>query len=165
MKFEKVTLSQFIEDTIKLMPWIDDDTIELAWNNLKLPQRATSGSAGYDFYAPYTIALADQSPLAVPTGIRALIDHGKFLMIVPRSGLGFKHGLSLSNTSGVIDEDYSYAANEGHIITKLYKRTEGILRIEQGERFVQGIFMPYCIIDDDTASTTRVGGMGSTGTN
>ena len=163
MKFEKVTLKQFTKDIKKHFPWLEDDAIEVMWKNIKLPSRATSGSAGYDFYSPVSFSLDNGGTVTVPTGIRVKIDDGYFLMCLPRSGLGFKYGLGLSNTLGVIDADYFNADNEGHIMAKVYCRPEHVLRIAEGDRFMQGIFVPYAITEDDVTSGKRVGGMGSTG--
>ena len=79
------------------------------------PKRATSGSAGYDFYAPCGISLKPGETVKVLTGIRARIDEGWVLTLYPRSGLGFRYRLQLNNTVGVIDSDYYGSDNEGHI--------------------------------------------------
>lgn len=166
MKFEKVTLKQFTKDIKKHFPWLEDDAIEVMWKNIKLPARATAGSAGYDFYSPVSFSLDNGDTVTVPTGIRASIDNGYFLMLVPRSGLGFKYGLALSNTIGVIDVDYFNADNEGHIMAKVYSDPKcGVLNVAEGDRFMQGIFVPYAVTNDDVTSGKRAGGMGSTGVN
>ncbi|MBR4224224.1 MAG: deoxyuridine 5'-triphosphate nucleotidohydrolase [Oscillospiraceae bacterium] len=129
-----------------------------------LPRRATSGSAGYDFFAPYDIDLAPMETAVVPTGIRCRIDEGWFLMIAPRSGLGCKYRLSLDNTVGIIDSDYYHSDNEGHIIIKMTNcTTEGkTIHIPAGTAFAQGIFLPYGITCDDDVTDMRNGGFGST---
>ena len=86
----------------------------------------------------------------------------KVLILVPRSGLGFKSGMALANTLGVIDHDYVYSDNEGHIMAKFvvgFKETH----VEQFERVMQGIFIDYYTTEDDDANATRNGGFGSTG--
>lgn len=164
MHFEKVSLKQFTKDVKAFYPWLEDDAIEVMWNNIKLPKRATAGSAGYDFYSPISCSMSQGVPTMIPTGIRVKIDEGYFLMCVPRSGLGFKYGFALSNSIAVIDQDYFFADNEGHIMAKVYCRPEHVLRISEGERFMQGIFLPYGVTDDDDTSEKRSGGFGSTGT-
>ncbi len=130
-----------------------------------LPKRSTAGSAGYDLYAPFSFELAPMQSITVPTGIRAKINEGWFLMIAPRSGLGTKFRLRLDNTVGIIDSDYYNADNEGHIMVKLtYESTQGkTLKISQGTAFAQGIFIPFGITEDDDAQGERHGGFGSTG--
>ena len=84
---------------------------ECAYEDIKLPARATRGSAGYDFYAPYDFTLAPGQWTKIPTGIRIVLDDDKFLLIAPRSGLGFKYRLQLDNTVGIIDSDYCRSDN------------------------------------------------------
>ena len=130
---------------------------------IPLPRRATAGSAGYDFTAPAeTVIPAGESAL-IPTGIRAEMEPGWVLVLFPRSSLGFKTGLRLSNTAGVIDSDYARAKNEGHIMVKLRNPSGSPVVIGRGERFCQGIFLPYGTAEEDGAFTEREGGFGSTG--
>lgn len=96
-----------------------DKEIQAIYQDIRLPQRATRGSAGYDFYAPMEIILAPGEGIKVPTGIRAEMDEGWVLTCYPRSGLGFKYRMQLDNTVGVIDSDYFYSDNEGHILAKI----------------------------------------------
>ncbi len=135
-----------------------------AYDSISLPTRATSGSAGYDFKAPFDFTLAPGETIKIPTGIRAKIDDGWVLMIYPRSGLGFKYRLQLNNTVGVIDSDYFGSDNEGHIMIKMTNCTnEGkTIEVSKGQGFAQGIFMAYGITTDDEATTVRNGGFGST---
>ena len=72
-------------------------------SSVPLPTRATSGSAGYDFFTPVPIELAPGETVTVPTGIRARIAEGWVLFVLPKSGLGFRYRLRLDNTVGVID--------------------------------------------------------------
>lgn len=170
MKFYKVSLEQFIIDYLKCNGYEDNynlsadenlskDIVDL-WESIKLPTRSTKGSAGYDFYAPYDILVSDNTPKLFPTGIRFECDEDKFLMCVPRSGLGFKYGVRILNTVGIIDQDYFYSDNEGHIMCKMIANT--YVDIPQGKAFMQGIILPYYKVDDDTQGV-RNGGFGSTG--
>ena len=128
-----------------------------------LPRRATTGSAGYDFFAPLAFRLAPGACLRIPTGVRARIDDGWVLMLFPRSGLGFKYRLQLNNTVGIVDADYFGARNEGHIFIKLTNAGDKPLSVEAGEAFAQGVFVPFGLTDDDDARGARTGGFGSTG--
>lgn len=162
-KFKKISLLQFIKDWKNTF----DTTNQIAHNiyhNILLPKRATSGSAGYDFYAPDKFKLAPKQTIKIPTGICANIQEGWALLLFPRSSLGFQYRLQMDNTVGVIDSDYSKASNEGHIFIKMTNlNTENkTLIINTGDRFAQGIFMPFGITEDDTVSEVRVGGLGST---
>ena len=86
------------------------------------------------------------------------------LKCYPRSGLGFKYRSELNNTVGIIDSDYFYSDNEGHMFMKLTNDSkEGkTLEVGQSEGMVQGIFMQYGITEDDDADGVRNGGFGST---
>lgn len=134
------------------------------YDDILLPKRATKGSAGYDFYAPFDFTLAPGETIKIPTGIRAKISEGWFLAIFPRSGLGFKYRLQLDNTVGIIDSDYYYSDNEGHILVKITNCSlDGkTLTVAKGQGFAQGIFMPFGITIDDDTTETRNGGFGST---
>lgn len=155
-EFQKVSRAQFEAD------WEFD--APCAYDDLILPRRGTAGSAGYDFFSPIDFTLAPGEWIKIPTGMRARIDEGWVLMLYPRSGQGFKYRLQLYNTVGVIDSDYFGAANEGHIHIKIVNANqEGkILKLQRGEAFAQGIFLPFGITVDDTASEIRTGGFGST---
>ena len=134
---------------------------------VRLPRRATSGSAGYDFFAPVGFTLAPGETILLPTGVRARIDEGWVLKLYPRSGLGFKYRLQLNNTVGIIDSDYFNALNEGHIMLKLTNASnEGrTLVVQPGEAVAQGVFVEYGIVVDDDAVAIRTGGFGSTDRN
>ena len=130
--------------------------------NVSLPKRATSGSAGYDFYSPKEYSLLPGETVKIPTGIRVKIDDGWVLTIFPRSSLGFKYKLRLDNTVGIIDSDYYQAENEGHIFIKLTNCGDKPLTIEKGKAFAQGVFLEYGITYDDDCDGVRTGGFGST---
>ena len=130
------------------------------FKNIVMPRRATLFSAGYDFSVPFDVTIGP-TPVLILTGIRALIDNGYFLMLCPRSGLGMKYGMQLLNTMGIIDSDYAYAENYGHIMAKVCADKEFTLKA--GERFMQGIFIPFGISRNGNTLNRRTGGMGSTG--
>ncbi len=131
---------------------------------VELPVRATAGSAGYDIKTPWDIRLNPGESLRVPTGLRCRIAPGWVLILLPKSGLGFKYRLQLDNTAGVIDEDYYGAENEGHIQIQITNdsRSGRVLEIPAGKAFAQGVFLPYGITEDDEAEGLRTGGFGST---
>lgn len=164
-KFQKVSLEQFIKD------WIDtfgdtytEEEIVNIYDNIKLPKRATKGSAGYDFYTPIDIMLTPNHTIKIPTGIRCEMEENWVLKIYPRSGLGFKFRLQLNNTVGIIDSDYFYSDNEGHIMAKITNDTNENKNVivDAGTGFMQGIFVEYGITTDDDADGIRNGGFGST---
>lgn len=156
-KFEKVSLSQFKDGCFRP----DNEQI---YEGIKLPHRATTGSAGYDFYAPFEITLAPGETAKIPTGIRVRIAEGWLLSLYPRSGLGFKYRLQLDNTVGIIDSDYYNSDNEGHVFAKITNDSHDrkTLTIPAGTAFMQGIFTEYGITEDDDADGIRNGGFGST---
>ena len=160
--FEKVSYSEFkraMLDTFGSESQID---IMKAYENIKLPTRATSGSAGYDFYIPFNIKM-DSEWKTIPTGIKCRINDDWCLMEMPKSGLGFKFRSKLANTLGLIDSDYyNNDNNEGHIMVKISSEVEK--ELTAGDKFVQGILLPYGIATNDSViANKRNGGMGSTG--
>ena len=162
-EFEKVSFEQFKS------AWSDifldsDEEIRYVYDNIKLPTRATTGSAGYDFFMPINMNLAPGETFLIPTGIRVKIDEGWFLSVYPKSGLGFKYRLQLDNTIGVIDSDYYYSDNEGHIILKITNNSNEskTMTVEANKGICQGIFFEFGITIDDNQTNTRNGGFGST---
>lgn len=162
-EFEKVSFENFQEAMREAFP--EETEIGKIYDEIRLPRRATSGSAGYDFFLTADIELAPGETVRIPTGIRARMEDGWVLLLYPRSGLGFKFRLQLNNTVGVIDSDYYYSDNEGHIFAKITNDSnEGrTLSLKRGDGFLQGIFMPFGITYSDEASGKRNGGFGSTG--
>ena len=112
-RFEKVSVRRFVADWCATFPQQSIEQAVAAYERIRLPERATSGSAGYDFFAPVGFELGAGEGIKIPTGIRALIEDGWVLSIYPRSGLGFKYRLQLDNTVGIIDSDYASSDNEG----------------------------------------------------
>jgi len=162
-KFEKVSKEQFIDAIVADCALKEDEALQV-YEEIKLPKRATAGSAGYDFYAPVAIEILPGETKKFPTGIRVRMEQDWVLKCYPRSGLGFKFRLQLNNTVGIIDSDYYYSDNEGHIFVKLTNDTnEGkTVSLEQGAGFMQGIFVEYGITEDDDVVAVRNGGFGST---
>ena len=150
-KFEKVSLLEFLKSGT-----------QEEYNEIILPKRATVGSAGYDFFTSRQLNIKSGETVLVPTGIRCKIDEGWVLKIYPRSGLGFKYRLTLNNTVGIIDSDYYFAENEGHIFIKMTNLGDKDLTVEKGKAFAQGIFIEYGITVDDECDALRTGGFGST---
>lgn len=160
--FGKVSFEEYKKARVKMFENENeqtDDELFDEWKNITLPARATVGSAGYDFSLPMDVQLSCESTL-IPTGIRARMDDGWVLVIFPRSGLGTKYRFALDNTVGVIDSDYFYANNEGHIMVKAHVADQ--LDLARGTNFVQGIFLPYGVACNDCATEQRHGGFGST---
>ena len=161
-RFEKVSFEQFKKDYFDTFNTIEN--IEEIYNDIKLPRRATKGSAGYDYFAPFDIKLNPGETIKIPTGIRAYMEEGWVLKNYPRSGLGFKFRLQLNNTVGIIDSDYYYSSNEGHIMCKITNDTNEnkVISVKKGDGFIQGIFIEYGVTFDDNVSEIRDGGFGST---
>ena len=160
MRFEKVSYEQYASASDKPK----DDILLDEYVSIPLPRRATKGSAGYDFFAPWTFTLKPGETVKIPSGIRVLLDEDKVLMCYPRSGLGFKYRLQLDNTTPIIDADYSESDNEGHIFFKLTNdsKNKQSVTINRGDAFVQGIITQYFTTEDDNVTAQRNGGFGST---
>lgn len=163
-RFHKVSFGQFREGWLGEFPGTAEEEMKKIYEEIRLPKRATAGSAGYDFFAPVNFVLAPGETVKIPTGIRVEMEENWVLKCYPRSGLGFKFRLQLNNTVGIIDSDYFYSDNEGHIFVKLTNDTKEnrTLCVEKGTGFMQGIFVEYGITVDDDASAARNGGLGST---
>lgn len=163
-KFHKVSEEQFLKDWEDTFPEYEKQDISKIYQDIKLPKRATAGSAGYDFYAPVKIVLNPRETVKIPTGIRVEMEQNWVLQCYPRSGLGFKYRLQMNNTVGIIDSDYFHSDNEGHIFAKITNDTNEsrTLEVSQGEGFMQGIFVEYGITEDDDVTEVRNGGFGST---
>ena len=162
-KFEKVSPQRFVNDWISTFPQQTIEQAVMAYEHIQLPRRATSGSAGYDFFAPVGFELPAGGSIKIPTGVRALMEDGWVLTLYPRSGLGFKFRFQLDNTVGVIDSDY-----RGEIFVALHNHGGAAQTVEHGERVAQLVLTPYVAAQfqaveslDDTAR--GAGGFGSTG--
>ncbi len=163
-KFHKVSFERYLKDWQDLFGYEPESVIAERYQKIELPRRATKGSAGYDFFSPQHFSLEPGKTITIPTGIRVEMEEGWVLKCYPRSGLGFKFRLQLNNTVGIIDSDYFYSDNEGHIFVKLTNDSnEGkIVNINNGVAFMQGIFVEYGITFDDEVEEVRNGGFGST---
>lgn len=163
-KFHKVSFEQFAGDWRDTFGDCADRELRAIYDSIKLPARATSGSAGYDFYTPVAVTVAPGQSVKIPTGVRAEMEEGWVLQIFPRSSLGFKYRLQLNNTVGIIDSDYFYSDNEGHMFIKMTNdsREDKTVELCAGMAFAQGIFIPFGITVDDDCKSSRNGGFGST---
>ena len=163
-KFHKVSWEQFEKDWVDTFGEQPEEKIREIYEGIKLPKRATTGSAGYDFFAPVSFTLAPGETVKIPTGVRVEMAEDWVLCLYPRSGLGFKYRLQLDNSVGIIDSDYFYSDNEGHMFAKITNdaKQEKTLTVEKGQGFMQGIFVEYGITVDDDATAVRNGGFGST---
>lgn len=163
-QFFKVSEDNFINAMKEDFPQYTEADIRDMYERLELPRRATKGSAGYDFYAPFAFSLPPGATIKIPTGIRVKMEEDWVLKLYPRSGLGFKFRLQMNNTVGIIDSDYFNSDNEGHIFVKLTNDSnEGkTVDVTAGMGIVQGIFLEYGITVDDDTDGVRNGGFGST---
>lgn len=169
-KFEKVSFKQWKNDMLSgdfkdMYSRIPETALKQIYDSIKLPKRATTSSAGYDFFLPVPMLdIPVDTSITIPTGVRCKMDEGWVLKIYPRSGHGFKYGVGLANSVGVIDGDFYNANNEGHIHIKLVndRLLKKHIELSQGDAFCQGVFVPYGTTVDDEVSSKRTGGWGST---
>ena len=132
----------------------------------KLPERATKGSAGYDFFVAETTVIPAGMVGLVPTGVKAEIDDGYWLQLAVRSSTPRKKHVMLANGIGIVDSDYyNNPENEGHIMFQLYNFGSSDTVILKGDRIGQGVFVRYGLTDDDSVERLRTGGFGSTSFN
>jgi len=136
-------------------------------NDIPLPHYGTDGSAGLDLRACLedTLVLNPGETKLIPTGMSIYIeDNGLAAMILPRSGLGHKHGIVLGNLVGLIDSDY-----QGELMVSCWNRGDKPFTMEIGERIAQLIIVPvvqaeFDLVQEFEATDRGVGGFGSTGT-
>jgi len=135
-------------------------------NGVPLPKHATSGSAGLDLRAclDAPLDLAPGETKLIPTGIAIHIrDPQLAAVIIPRSGLGHKHGIVLGNLVGLIDSDY-----QGELMISCWNRGAAAFRVEPGERIAQLVIVPvvqveFDVVESFAASDRGSGGFGHTG--
>lgn len=162
MDFERVSFEEFKRSLEACDCQMPDEMAYDAWEGIKIPERATERSAGYDIRMPFDVLALAGVKYMIPTGLKIDMDPNCSLQIYPRSSLGFKYGLTLSNTIPIIDADYyGNESNEGHILLSF--KTDRDLFLEAGDRIVQGGISEYRTTDSDNAKGTRTGGIGSTG--
>ena len=162
-RFEIISKEQFFKDM-----YIGTEVLysEMAdYKDIILPKRSTKKSAGYDFFSPIKITIPAKGMKKIPTCVKVAMEDDEILSIYPRSSIGFKTGIRLANTVGVIDSDYyNNINNEGHIFIKFYNPTDKDYEINIGDKIAQGIFTKYLIVDDEEEiENERSGGLGSTG--
>lgn len=143
-----------------------------------LPQRATVGSAGYDFYTPKKLVIKPGETSFIWTGVKAYMQQGEVLLLDVTSGIGAKKQCMLINTIGVVDKDYHNSSEtEGNIGIGLRNMKpkftivdgnlvdlteENTVVFEEGEKIGQGIFVSYHTSDNCNLDAVRTGGYGST---
>jgi len=135
-------------------------------NEFPLPHYATDGSAGMDMRAclDEPLQLAPGDTRLIPTGLAIHVaDTGLAAVLLPRSGLGHKHGVVLGNLVGLIDSDY-----QGQVFVSCWNRGEKTFIVEPGERIAQMVIVPvvraeFEIVEDFDASERGAGGFGHTG--
>jgi dUTP pyrophosphatase len=136
-------------------------------DSIELPHYATGGSAGLDMRAcidePVTVAPGDT--VLIPTGLAIHIgDASLAAVLLPRSGLGHKHGLVLGNLTGLIDSDY-----QGQVFISCWNRSSTSYEVQPGERIAQMVFVPveqvrFSVVDEFDDSDRGSGGFGHSGT-
>ena len=135
-------------------------------NEFPLPEYATPGSAGVDVCAclDESICLQPNTTVLIPSGFALHIgDTGMAAMLLPRSGLGHKHGIVLGNLTGLIDSDY-----QGQVFVSCWNRSEQDFEIKPGDRVAQMVFVPivrasFEIVEEFEQSQRGAGGFGHTG--
>lgn len=176
-EFHKVSFEQFVESfkpiyTSQLSPeqvYSDKDVENAAkviYDLIRLPERATAGSNGYDFFFPFgDTEIAPGQSIIIPTGIKVKLNPGWALLVYSRSSLGFNYRVLIEENVAVIDEDYfDNINNEGHIFIKIINdnREGQTVTLRLGAAFCQGLFTLTGRAVNDNVTTERVGGIGST---
>jgi len=163
-KFEKISYEMFKSNIIDLGINTAEEIIANIYNNIKLPERKTKFSAGYDFSLPFAITIMSHECLLIPTGIKVSLNEDEYLAMHVRSSLGIKYGITLANATGIIDSDYyNNSNNEGHIYVKLVNNGDSNISLQAGDAISQGIISKFYIVDnEEIIKNERDGGIGST---
>ncbi len=139
--FKKISFVQFSKDV--------KNDMEL-YNEIKIPQRDSESTAGYDIYLLDDIKLNPGDIAKIPTGLKSFFEKDEVLLLVVRSSMGFKYNIRLCNQVGVIDADYyDNKDNEGHIWLRIQNEGDKIVELHKGDAIVQGIFMKYLTTNSD----------------
>ena len=163
MKFEKVSYEEFSKAMLDIVG-TNEEFIRDCYDSLMLPKRATVGSAGYDFFSPFSFELKPGQTIKIPTGIKIEMPKGVFALGVPRSSYGFKYRMALDNTCMIGDSDfYNNPTNEGHYMAKFTNHGDKTMEVNAGDAYMQCLLLPYLLTDDDEVTENRTGGIGSTG--
>jgi dUTP pyrophosphatase len=165
VRFEKVSFEAFRFDSLRC--GYTEEAIRVAYNHIKLPERKTEFSAGYDMVTPYPVVLHPNQRITIPTGIKVYFEPEEaskwHLALYIRSSVGIKQQVVMSNQTGVIDADfYNSGDGEGGMLIALTNTGDHYRRFEAGDRVIQGIFLPHGIVDGDEVKNRRTGGVGST---
>ena len=154
--FEKISFDQFVKD-------VTDD--RMLYDSIELPKRSTKNSAGYDIKSIENGIIKPGEYKRFKTGLKVSMNPDEVLYIYSRSSLGYKHGVTMVNSVGVIDSDfYNNSDNEGHFSVCLINQGTEDFEVKIGDRIAQGVFMKYLIVDnEEEIESVRNGGFGSTG--
>lgn len=169
MQFEKVRYESFKKDVLHYyFPNLTEDKIIDAYERIRIPERSTVKSAGYDFTTPFDFYLNGKSGVVIPSGIKCRFEEKEstfwHLKLYNRSSLGINNHIVLKHGTGIIDSDYyNNPSNEGDILIPLVNLSGVGKQFKAGDRIVQGIFEMFGIVKDDNANGQRFGGVGSTG--
>ncbi len=168
MRFEKVRYEAFEKDMMEYRPInFMGGEAKKAYDSIKLPERKTKYSAGYDICTPIDISIPSGQRRVIPTGIKAVFAHDEMeawhLQLYVRSSVGIKDGVVLTNGTGIIDSDYALGENDGDMMLALMNTSEKLVKYKAGDRICQAVFMLHGIAIDDDAVGVRTGGVGSTG--
>lgn len=146
--FGKISFEQFKKDV---------NENEKLYKKIKIPQRDSDATAGYDIYLLNDIEIKPNEILKIPTGLKCYFEKDEVLFLIVRSSMGFKYNIRLCNQVGVIDSDYyNNKDNEGHIWIKIQNEGKEKVNIKAGEAIVQGIFLKYLTTNSDkTLKLTR----------
>ncbi|MBQ7140747.1 MAG: hypothetical protein IJO32_04520 [Bacilli bacterium] len=155
--FEKISFEQFKKDFSFL------ENIEDAYNNIKIPVRATKYSVGYDISTPFDFEIKPGEIKLISTGLKVYFQTDEVFSMYIRSSMGFKHNIRLCNQVGIVESDYyNNEDNEGHLFIKIQNEGDKTVKFNVGDRIVQGIFSKYLVTDDDNVTNVRKSGIGST---
>lgn len=132
-------------------------------DDVTLPERSTSGSAGYDFFSTEDVIIPPHKSIKINTGVKAYMLSSESLEIYIRSSVAIKRNLMLTNQVALIDSDYyGNPENDGAIVIGLYNFGDEPQEIKKGDKIAQGVFRPYLNTGDEPTEA-RSGGIGSTG--
>lgn len=160
--FHKISFKQWWKDlTEDSRETCHEDLLD-AYENLKKPEQKTEGAGGHDIHSPWDYRVYPGETIKIPTGYSVEMPIGYTFKVYPRSSFGTNYEAVLTNTVGVIDSDYFYSSNEGHMWLFMKNNGSKILEIKRGDAIAQGIIEKYYIFGINPNAKKRDGGFGST---
>ena len=150
---------------IKMARWaVVKNSMRCHEGEIRLPERATECSGGYDFFSPCNVTILPHSKSLIMTDVKAYFDSNQELLLNVRSSQGIKHGIILANTQGWVESDFAdNPQTDGNIGFCLFNTSDKPYEIHKGDKIGQAMLIHYDTFENGNTNVKRMGGIGSTG--